>query len=306
MDDSLSFESFLEGAKKAAYKAMQDHGHGEYDEFALHAGVAVERLGKAVLVSKNPVYLLDMNKGNPDLLLYFGGHLEMAADKVRTVGAKDAIARLRKLGVLRPSTQLDKLIELRNGTAHASSGDEAKTLLPTLADNVADLLSAIGLDLFSFWGRWTSAINLAADRRRSQVEREVQVRIRQARHRLEDRLKGLPLPKALRRPERSGFNFFFGTPDPDADGEVVSVTGNAGCPACDRQAVVEAAPDATSPGTPLIAVALSCPWCQLQLNSADEVRASGIDVTDALEVASHVIYGTPLPDEQEDDGTQAS
>ncbi|WP_282794092.1 hypothetical protein [Streptomyces sp. CC224B] len=34
MDDSLSFESFLAGAKKAAHRAMDGHGRGEYDEFA--------------------------------------------------------------------------------------------------------------------------------------------------------------------------------------------------------------------------------------------------------------------------------
>ncbi|AVH58488.1 MULTISPECIES: hypothetical protein [Streptomyces] len=52
MDDSLSFESFLRGAGKAAYKAMEDHGRGEYDEFALHGGVTVERLAKAALVPR--------------------------------------------------------------------------------------------------------------------------------------------------------------------------------------------------------------------------------------------------------------
>ncbi|MEV0122659.1 integrase [Streptomyces sp. NPDC050703] len=72
MDDALSFESFLEGAKKAAHRAMDDHGRGEYDEFALHGGVAVEKLAKAVLVSMNPVYLLEMRNGNPDMLLYLG------------------------------------------------------------------------------------------------------------------------------------------------------------------------------------------------------------------------------------------
>ncbi len=55
MDASLTFESFLEGAKKAAHKAMDDHGRGEYDEFAaLHACVAIERLAKAVLGLEEP------------------------------------------------------------------------------------------------------------------------------------------------------------------------------------------------------------------------------------------------------------
>ncbi|WP_405910418.1 MULTISPECIES: hypothetical protein [unclassified Streptomyces] len=55
MNGSLSSESFYQGAKKAAHKAMDDHGRPEYDEFALHAGVAVEKLAKAVLAAKNPL-----------------------------------------------------------------------------------------------------------------------------------------------------------------------------------------------------------------------------------------------------------
>lgn len=100
MDESLSFESFLSGAKKAAHKAMNDHGRGEYDEFALHAGVAVERLAKSVLVRRNPIYLVEMRNGPSDLLLYFGGHLEIETEKVRTVGAGEALRRLRRMGLL--------------------------------------------------------------------------------------------------------------------------------------------------------------------------------------------------------------
>ncbi|GHF02789.1 hypothetical protein GCM10018785_75570 [Streptomyces longispororuber] len=73
MDDSLSFESFLAGAKKAAHRAMDDHGRGEYDEFALHAGVAIESLAKAVLISKNPIYIAEM-KGSAEMLFHLGGH----------------------------------------------------------------------------------------------------------------------------------------------------------------------------------------------------------------------------------------
>ncbi|MDT0478061.1 hypothetical protein RM863_38700 [Streptomyces sp. DSM 41014] len=192
MDGSLSFGSFLAGAKKAAHRAMDDRGRGEYDEFALHGGVAFERLAKAVLVSKNPVYLLDMNRGNPDLLLYFGGHLEMDADKVRTVGAADAIKRLRKLGLLPQSPQIDRLIELRNGTAHTSGGDEAKSLLPPLAEGVAALLNEISVPITEFWGHWSSAVHVAVDKMRSEVERDVEVRIKQARHLFDDRFAGLP------------------------------------------------------------------------------------------------------------------
>ncbi|MFI8851687.1 hypothetical protein ACIGW3_16050 [Streptomyces sp. NPDC053499] len=136
MVDPLAYESFLEGAKKAAHKAMDDHGRREYDEFALHAGVAVERLAKAALVSKNPIYIVEM-RGSAEMLFHLGGH--RAASKVRTIGAGEAISRLRVLGVLSVDRQLDLLIDLRNGVAHSTGGEEAKSLLATLARTVGAL-----------------------------------------------------------------------------------------------------------------------------------------------------------------------
>ncbi len=35
MDDSFSFEGFYEGAKKAAHRAMKDHGAHDYDRVVL-------------------------------------------------------------------------------------------------------------------------------------------------------------------------------------------------------------------------------------------------------------------------------
>ncbi|MGW0496946.1 hypothetical protein ACWD0Z_16345 [Streptomyces sp. NPDC003007] len=173
MDDSLSFESFFEGAKKAAQKAMEDHGRGEYDEFALHAGVAIERLAKAVLVMRNPLYLVEMRNGNADLLLHFGGDLELDTAKVRTVGAKEALQRLRRMGVLPSDSQLDLLIELRNGTAHTTVRDEAKMLLPTLAETTAILLTAVGTSFRVFWGRWSRAVIVAVDKQLDDIRRDV-------------------------------------------------------------------------------------------------------------------------------------
>ena len=201
MDESLSFESFLDGAQQAASRAMGDHGRGEYDEFALHGGIAVERLAKATLVQKNPVYLFEArNNSSVDMLLYFGGHLEMETKKVRTVGAMDALARLRRLKVLPADPQLDLLIALRNGTAHTNGGDEAKTLLPTLAETISLLLTEIDVPVARFWGRWSSAILAAIDIHTDEVQRDVALRIRQARHRLDDRLAGLPLPRRCAGP----------------------------------------------------------------------------------------------------------
>jgi hypothetical protein len=280
MDDSLSFERFFEGAKKAAHKAMEDHARGEYDEFALHAGVAIERLAKAALFKMNPLYIAS---GKVQIVT------EQKKFTIHTISMSEALVRLTQLGIGKVTPSLRLLIDLRNGTVHASGGDEAKTHIPTLAKAISVILKHLEISEHAFWGRLTSAVNIAVDEQRSEIERDVQLRIRQARHRLDDRLEGLPLPNEVRWPKESGFSFFFGTVGPDADGDVVSVTGGAGCPACGRQAKVTVEPSSSKGDA--VAVALACPWCQLHLNGPEEIEASDADLAIFLEVADAVIHG---------------
>ncbi|MEU6449586.1 hypothetical protein [Streptomyces sp. NPDC046979] len=290
MDDSLSFESFLRGAKTAAHKAMDDHGRMEYDEFALHAGVAVEKLVKAVLAAKNPVYVAEIRNNSADVIMHLGGHVQLNVEKIRTVSATEAIKRLRKMGVLQTDTDLDLLIEMRNGAVHAAPDSSlAKGMISPLARTIETLLDDLSWPLDDFWGRWTKGVKAAVDEQRDAVFQDVQLRITQARHRLEDRLEGLPLPVEMRhRPRRPGFTFFFGTTNPEADGDLVSVTGGAGCPACGREAQVVVEPSSDKGA---VAVDLTCRWCQLHLRSPQEIDASGADLDTSLEVAQAALYG---------------
>jgi hypothetical protein len=267
---------------------MDDHARGEYDEFALHGGVAVERLAKALLVSKNPIYIAEL-RGSTEMLFHLGGH--RAAGKVRTIGAAEALARLRTLDVLGADKQLDLLIDVRNGVAHTTSAEQAKSLMPVLAQTVETLLEDVDSPLESFWGRWTTTARLAVDNKRSRVYRDVQVRIRQARHAFEDRFKGLPEGAKERA---------MSTPVPE-DGHQrgiykVTATGEdylltvapALCPACEGRAwlrlrtLTQSSTDIT-----LSTVALSCPLCGLELNGKDEIDASGAHVEGEP--------GTPVP-----------
>nr|WTB31182.1 hypothetical protein OG781_18320 [Streptomyces sp. NBC_00830] len=281
MDDSLSFESFFEGAKKAAQKAMEDHGRQEYDEFSLHAGVAIERLAKAVLVMRNPLYLVEMRNGNADLLLYFGGDLELDTAKVRTVGAKEALQRLRRMGILPPDSKLDLLIELRNGTAHTTVGDEAKTLLPTLAETVAVLLTATATTFHVFWGRWARTVIVAVDKQLDEIRRDVEIRIDQALHRFEDKFKGLSedvKAQVLAASEPHVPRFDPGLnarwlPELPVGGHYFHLA-TVDCPACEGLATVRLLPSGkdTVPSSMDI---LYCDLCNLYLAGQDEVKASG-------------------------------
>ncbi|WP_330343371.1 hypothetical protein OHA09_36160 [Streptomyces longwoodensis] len=272
MDDSLSFESLFEGASRVAQKAIEDHGRGEYDEFALHAGVAVERLAKAVLVTLNPLYLVEMRNGNADMLLYFGGHLELETSKVRTVGAKEAVQRLRRIGVLPPDSQLDLLIELRNGTAHTTVGDQGKTLLPTLSETVLTLLTAVGMTSSVFWGRWARTVIVAVDRQLDEIHRDVEIRVDQARHLFEDRFEGLP--------EGTKEKIFTET---EASEAVAPGLPTVVCPACGGKASVTLSPIAQpDTGLDVVADAFRCGMCGLALHNPLEIKAAQVQTEAAL------------------------
>jgi hypothetical protein len=279
MDESLSFESFLKGARKAAYKAMEDHGRGEYDEFALHGGVAVERLAKAVLVLKNSAYLVEMRNGNSDMLLYLGGDLELKADKIRTVGAKEAIQRLRRMVVLPSDPQLDQLIDLRNGTAHTTVGDEAKVLLPTLAETVAILLKAVCFSVEQFWGRWTSAVHVAVDKQRDEIQRDVEIRVKQARHLFEDKFSGMPdaiKERVLTTPAPQHGKFWLGDMTVLNASDVLLVTSQVKCPACTGTAMMSLVPtEKAGPRATFVPDGFICHLCGLHLQGREEMTACG-------------------------------
>ncbi|MEV5472953.1 hypothetical protein AB0L66_11425 [Streptomyces sp. NPDC052207] len=290
MNDSLSFESLFEGAKRAASKAMNDHAHGEYDEFALHAGVAIERLAKAALVKMNPLYVA-------------GGKLHIPSpDKVKiyTISALEALARLQSFGVGKVDNDLKLLIELRNGTVHTAGGDEAKTHIPTLAKAITAILEHLGISEHDFWDRWTSAINMAVNEQRTEIERLVEIRIRQARHVFEDRFKGLP-PGAKERA--------MATPNPAlsdwieaveirAGGVPIFKTSGGDCPACGGRGILTFEPtEQTATNTHYSADGFACSMCTFAVVGPEEMAALRKASAPSMVATMSVSHGPTLAPE---------
>lgn len=165
VDGIASFGNFTAGAQRFASLAMTARARLDHELFALHAGVAAERLAKAVLAGKNPALLLDMRGGrrSTDMLYHLTGLQALSAERLWTIGAAEAVSRLRDLEVLPRDPALDRLIELRNGVAHSVGEDVAEEdLLPTFARTVDALLRCAGLDANEFWGEWRLAATAAA------------------------------------------------------------------------------------------------------------------------------------------------
>ncbi|GAA3370031.1 hypothetical protein GCM10020367_15040 [Streptomyces sannanensis] len=262
----------------------------------------MEKLVKAVLVSKSPVYIAEIRNNSADVVLHLGGHLPMDEEKVRTVGAMEAIKRLRKIGVLQPDSQLDLLIEMRNGAAHTSPDSTlAKAMISPLARTVETLLDDLGKPLDTFWERWTEAVKAAANEQEDQVFRDVQLRITQARHAFEDRFVGLPAEVkegALKAPQPRREEWFARPMEIKKDGMVVLKTSGGDCPACGGQGLLTFEPvNRTATETTFTANGFGCYLCNFEVNGPDEMAALRKANTPGMVTTMAVSHGPTLAPE---------
>lgn len=215
------------------------------------------------------------DEGKVDALFHLTG-VKPSESRVHTVGAGEAIARLRKLDVLPSDDGLDDLIELRNGVAHSTQGDEGRELLPALVRTIEALLTDLGKDVSAFWERWTETIRLALDEARTELERDVRMRIQKARNVFQDRFEGLP-DDAVRKFQDTQRNSFAMALMGEADHLIVEDV--ATCPACDGRAkVIMQGWDAASNSKNFVVNGFRCPMCHLTLTGAEEFTAAGLDL----------------------------
>ncbi|MEJ8643724.1 hypothetical protein WKI68_24835 [Streptomyces sp. MS1.HAVA.3] len=189
-DSSLSHESLYWGARKFAHSAMAAHAENEEEIFHLHAGVSIERLAKSSLSKKSPFLLLE-GKGSDETLLHLAG--VRPTKKVRTVGAAQALTRLRIMGALPANSDLDDLIEIRNGVAHLDFAvEEEFDGLAVFVQATDALIAYLDTDRSRYWGEWLGIADITASQALEASAREVARNIERARYRLGQRLEGVP------------------------------------------------------------------------------------------------------------------
>ena len=276
MDEPLSFESLLRGANKFAWTALEAHSEEQKDVFLLHAGVSIERLAKAALARKSPFLLMEM-KGKDDTLFHLAGVRQTA--KLRTVGAGQAIGRLRDMAVLpQRDPDLDELIELRNGVAHlTASSNEAFDGLAVFCRVTNVLLEHLGQGQEPYWGAWSTLVDITLSDLHEKVEREVARRIEQKRQVFDKRFHGLPqeaVDSYVETLPQLGYGLQFN--EKNANPKIFLPWE---CPACENLALITAGPPVLirrgEPGES-IPEGLICFVCQFSLNNHNEVQAAGV------------------------------
>ncbi|MEU4827709.1 hypothetical protein AB0H37_38090 [Actinomadura sp. NPDC023710] len=125
-----TYEGLLDSARFFANRALRDSTSDDQFGVLLDAGTLIEHLSKALLISKNPAYLVESKPTNFDHLLHLTGQGGRAplTGAVRTIGAYEAVTRVRRLVDIRTSqTDLDQVLQVRNGIVHAGAFDETRT-----------------------------------------------------------------------------------------------------------------------------------------------------------------------------------
>ncbi|MFE4991437.1 hypothetical protein ACFRH4_08805 [Streptomyces mirabilis] len=275
MDIDKTFTGLFQGAKKFAHSALDAHANNDEEVFLLHAGVSIERLAKAVLAKKSPFFLMEM-KGNDDALFQIAG-LEQAT-KIRTIGATQAIVRLKRLGILPQAKDpdLDELIELRNGVAHLlASHDGSFDGLTVFAKTTTTLLDAWGkYGAEQYWGPHHGLVELTLNEAGEKAARHFSRLIEQARYRLAQRTKDFPPATMKAYVEENSHRRPLTWP------ESRSVSLPRKCPACRNfAALFTSAPVLIKRGSPAEAFPkrLFCLVCHLDLRTAEDLASAGMD-----------------------------
>lgn len=281
MDINRTFAGLFPGARKFAHSALDALSKDDEEVFLLHAGVSIERLAKAVLAQRSPFLLLEM-KGNEDALFQIAG-LEQAK-KIRTIGAAQAITRLKRLGVLPQvkDSELDELIELRNGVAHLTAAhDGSFDALAKFVGTSTTLLTAWGDHIAwgdhvaeHYWGPHHGLVELTLNAAGEKAARHFSRLIEQARYRLAQRTKDLPATavEALLKEYSVRASVTWPTSR--------TVLLPHRCPSCDNfGALLTGPPVLITRGRPgeAVPVRFACLICELDLRTPEELASAGMD-----------------------------
>lgn len=188
-------------------------GPDTYDFAVHHAGIAVEHLLKAYLVSLHPALIVDGR--DFDSLLHatgHGAHASKPATRARTIGLMDAHTRVH--AVLRARIPIDKralepVAEARNGVAHSGTHDAAdvQTVFTTCLRLIDPLLTELQIDPATYWGRYTRLHDRLIEERAKATRIQLEGKLAKARATFEQRYEHLSpkerelvLTSATRRP----------------------------------------------------------------------------------------------------------
>lgn len=176
-------DALYESARDFADTAISAHPAGKHHRVAVDAATALEHLMKACLARRSPAFLVELRDGNWATLVRLLGFPEAAPTRLRTVGLREALSRVKTF-VTSPASmdQLETLIALRDGTVHAALSDEIElSLLVAFVQHADALLADLGRDRAEFWAGQLAVVDALLADAGDKVAHQVEVKLAQAR-----------------------------------------------------------------------------------------------------------------------------
>jgi hypothetical protein len=276
----------IANAKRCIGDALDAWAQGDQFNVALKAPVAVELLGKAALWRENPVLLVQLADQHEASLFLLAIQPDLTDKDVRTIGLQVVMNRLTKLigDLPLPQKRQKRIAEVRNGAVHVgSAGDLRHVLLDCLAI-LQVLLDRLGIERKDFLGLHLGTVDALLDERKTEISRQVAVKLAMARARLTSLEEALG-EEAFRTATDELENQRW-TVDPDdfgLGGDAI----DANCPECGSKARLFGELDAQGGGggydeEPQDWRLWFSPWvfycmvCHLQLHGSQELVEAGL------------------------------
>jgi hypothetical protein len=182
-----------ERAESYAHKALAAYVAGEYHDFFLFAGVAVELAVKNRLVAECPTFLAASRRFESSLELWKAGHsLHTLPSGIPTVAGTEAFDRLAlmepELGIFKSDAY--ELIGYRNGEAHLGIIDATlKNRAFVSFLNVVTAVFPVAND--NFWDPHAQLVRVTLDNNAARVLRVVELKLSTAKQRFLASVGGL-------------------------------------------------------------------------------------------------------------------
>jgi hypothetical protein len=275
----------------AVQRAIRHYLDGEYDQFLIHAGHSFELVGKARLAAIHPSLIVDRDFDSFLHVCAASKHAKRPPWNIKTITATEVLTRCVQLhpALNDFSARLRLLAEYRNSAIHLGEiiEEERKQIFHTIIASTCLIIDEMEIKRREFFGEFEELVTTHLDVSVAEVNREVAERLARS--------------KAMFKRRYSALN--------DAEMQVVAKSVEArypvdkyertliDCPACGMQGLISGSYDvdwqvdydrdgSISGGYPIVTMTASgfdCAFCDLRLDNATELKASGLPMTVDIE-----------------------
>jgi hypothetical protein len=286
-------DQLLKRSEDAAQRAIRHYLAKEYDQFLIHAGHSFELVGKARLAAIHPSLIVDRDFDSFLHVCAAGKHAKRPPWNLKTITATEVLSRCIQLhpALNDFSARLKLLADYRNSAIHLGEivQEEQKEIFHAFIASASLITGEMGVKPKEVFGEFAELVATHLDNSLAEVNREVAERLARSKTLFERRYSALDntqMQVVAKSVEAS-------YPVDKYERRLID------CPACGMQGLIIGSYDvdwqvdidrdgSISGGYPVVtmtASAFACGFCDLTLDDAAELKASGLPTTVDIEDA---------------------